>query len=231
MSYIGNTKIGGLYLGSAKIGKAYLGNDLVFNSTGGVAPVLPYDAEIEYLESTGTQYIEIPIGFDKTDEVYMVFSIDVSMGADKYMIAPKTWNNSNNRFSMGVMTSSKLLTAGYGSSRTGATTLIPNTVNDGGIHTWQYKNYLFEVVDLDLSLNVSNITFGATTAHLRLFYGYNTNTKGKIAYYKQIKNGVKVIELIPVRVGQVGYLYDKVSGELFGNNGTGSFILGNDKTT
>ena len=35
----------------------------------------------------------------------------------------------------------------------------------------------------------------------------------------------------PVRVGTTGYLYDSVSGNLFGNEGTGDFILGNDKTT
>ena len=34
---------------------------------------------------------------------------------------------------------------------------------------------------------------------------------------------------IPVRVGQVGYMYDRVSGQLFGNQGTGNFILGEDK--
>jgi hypothetical protein len=38
-----------------------------------------------------------------------------------------------------------------------------------------------------------------------------------------------LIHLIPVRVGQVGYMYDKISGQLFGNVGTGSFFLGLDK--
>ena len=37
------------------------------------------------------------------------------------------------------------------------------------------------------------------------------------------------VDLIPVRVGQVGYMYDKVSGQLFGNVGTGDFGLGPDK--
>ena len=33
---------------------------------------------------------------------------------------------------------------------------------------------------------------------------------------------------IPVRMGEVGYLYDRVSGTLFGNAGTGEFIVGPD---
>lgn len=28
----------------------------------------------------------------------------------------------------------------------------------------------------------------------------------------------------------VGYMYDRVSGELFGNAGTGAFVIGPDKT-
>ena len=39
-----------------------------------------------------------------------------------------------------------------------------------------------------------------------------------------------LLDLIPVRKGQVGYMYDRVSGQLFGNAGTGDFILGADKT-
>ena len=39
---------------------------------------------------------------------------------------------------------------------------------------------------------------------------------------------VKSCDLIPVRVGTTGYMYDTVSGELFENAGTGEFILGPD---
>jgi hypothetical protein len=37
-----------------------------------------------------------------------------------------------------------------------------------------------------------------------------------------------VLDLIPVRKGNVGYMYDRVSGQLFGNQGTGEFVLGPD---
>ena len=43
-----------------------------------------------------------------------------------------------------------------------------------------------------------------------------------------VLNDVCVRNFIPVRVGNVGYMYDKVSGQLFGNSGTGNFILGPD---
>ena len=187
----------------------------------------PYDAEIEYLESSGTQYINLPFGFDKTDEIYFSFSVKNTQTRDKYMNSPTSWNNNNNRFGMGVHNS--LYTFAYGNQATGYTNLLPSRANDGAIHNWVYKNYICSVTDLNISRDCSSYTFGATTVNLRLFFGYDSNTSGKIAYYKHIKNGVVVVELIPVRIGTTGYLYDKVSGKLFGNAGTGNFILGPDK--
>lgn len=44
-------------------------------------------------------------------------------------------------------------------------------------------------------------------------------------------SGVLQRDLIPVRVGNVGYMYDRVSGQLFGNSGTGEFGVGPDLIT
>ena len=41
--------------------------------------------------------------------------------------------------------------------------------------------------------------------------------------------GNKIRDFIPVRKNGIGYLYDKVSGELFGNaSGSGAFTYGSD---
>jgi hypothetical protein len=63
------------------------------------------------------------------------------------------------------------------------------------------------------------------TDSLKVFFG------GHIRLYSFYikKDGALVHDFIPVRVGNVGYMYDKVSGQLFGNSGTGSFVLGPDK--
>ena len=185
-----------------------------------------YDAEIEYLESTGTQYINLDFGFDKTDEIYTSFAI-LTTTNDKYINSPITWNNNNNRFGMGYHNGGYCI--GYGNTNTSNTLLSPKTANDKQIHNWEYKNYIFKIVDLNLTRNVSSITFGGTTKNLRLFYGYNAATQAKIASYKHIKNGQPVIDLIPVRVGNTGYMYDKVSCKLLGNSGSGNFVLGPDK--
>jgi hypothetical protein len=50
----------------------------------------------------------------------------------------------------------------------------------------------------------------------------------RIYSWKIYSSNTLIMDLIPVRIGQIGYMYDKVSGKLFGNSGTGQFILGND---
>ena len=46
--------------------------------------------------------------------------------------------------------------------------------------------------------------------------------------FRATDGGVVITDYVPVRVGQVGYLFDRVSGTLLGNAGTGDFVLGPD---
>lgn len=56
-----------------------------------------------------------------------------------------------------------------------------------------------------------------------------TNAGKVTIYYFKIYNGETLVaDFIPIRKGSAGYLYDRVSGQLFGNAGTGNFILGAD---
>ena len=49
-------------------------------------------------------------------------------------------------------------------------------------------------------------------------------------YEVKISQGNDIImDLIPVRKNGVGYMFDKISKQLFSNQGTGTFILGPDK--
>lgn len=50
----------------------------------------------------------------------------------------------------------------------------------------------------------------------------------RIGSFCVTRSGVKILDLIPVRKKTVGYMYDRVSGKLFGNAGSGDFVLGPD---
>jgi hypothetical protein len=52
------------------------------------------------------------------------------------------------------------------------------------------------------------------------------NFKARIYSFVASVNGTILRDFIPVRKGTTGYMYDKVSGQLFGNSGSGNFILG-----
>lgn len=89
-----------------------------------------------------------------------------------------------------------------------------NTVTSGTVDTQNVsRNALYAQTDLFL--------FSASTASSYYFEGY-------LYFLKIYKSGQLVRDLVPVRIGTTGYMYDTVSGELFGNSGTGSFVLGAD---
>ena len=53
-------------VGSTPIEKACIGSSLVWEKN---SPVLPYDAQVEYLTSSGTQYIDTGISYDSTVKI------------------------------------------------------------------------------------------------------------------------------------------------------------------
>ena len=182
--------------------------------------------EVEYIESDGGQYIDLPFGFDDTDEIVINMSIDKSSARDSYIVAPISWNTNNNRFGIGTYV---YYTFAFGAVATNNTQLIPNTTNDGLLHTWTYKNR-YVSMDNGCSFDCASITFGGTTANLRLFYGYNSNTLGKIAYYKHKKANDNEYEFIPCyrkSDNEIG-MYDTVSQTFYTNQGTGTFTKGDD---
>lgn len=70
------------------------------------------------------------------------------------------------------------------------------------------------------------------TASITLFNRYTQDRQisGRLYSFKIKKSGKTILDLIPVRKGNEGFMYDRVSGKLYGNAGDpGSrFILGPD---
>lgn len=192
---------------------------------------LPYDAEIEYIESTGTQYIDTnytPVIGD---------SIHIEFMQDRAIVSTTDYQC--------------LYSAGTGTYQ--IIHLIGKTnVLDGAYYKYfatgqaEYFNYYPSVgvwYTLDVTGNgiatIGNYTstsnpideLDGNDTTLWLFIRINGATPfiGKIKRFWIENGGVKKLDYIPVRVGQVGYLYDKVSGELFGNAGTDDFVLGDDR--
>ena len=224
MSYIGTNKVGKMYLGSTAIGKAYLGSDLVYDLAGG-STVLPYDTEIEYLQSSGTQYIDTRLSPTTNSHVIIEcsnvlnaslenesFGYGVSGGQRFHMVAVANWNS--NKFHAGC-----------------GTNVIYTTTADTASHTFElYGNGTFVQDGTSYSIGSSvGIISDTMPLFARLWDGsYQYSNGVRIHSFKWYESETLVLDLIPVRVGQVGYMYDKVSGQLLGNSGTGDFVLGGD---
>jgi len=207
MIALGNTIIGKIYLGNNEVKKVYKGDNIIFDSK-------PYDAEIEYLESDGNQWIDTLLYGDKNTEVQIDFipyennkSIGFSRGDntnDINLYITNSGNGGNQRFGNRAV-------------------LVKYTVGN---------RYNVILRNTKLFVNEEEYTFTAsasfTTPTTLQIFKTNTYIKAKVFATKILKNNIVVFDGIPVRVGQIGYMYDKVSGQLFGNSGTGSFILGND---
>lgn len=224
MIAIGSSEIIAAYVGSNEVDKVYCGSEVVYEN-------LPYDAEVEYLKSTGTQYINTNIIGGST------LTYDICVWADSldsgFLGSRK---DSNSRTCWVLITGDSLVQLGYGNAFTNSV----NTYSQGWVTLRSYNANSKHNVDINSNgitetVIVSNVQSFTNTQPVYLF-GMNNNGSlltsfqcvGRVKYCKLYNNGTLVCDLIPVRVGQTGYMYDKVSRQLFGNNGTGNFTLGND---
>lgn len=180
---------------------------------------MPYDRRVEYLESTGTQYIDLDY-ICSTNTIISITVLPTQMklqqrfigcnggyfeiyhnGSGYYGFAS---NGTTNVSSIKVNTTSKRkLTL----NNVTAKGYVDNTATTISKNTSKYFNKLF------LLTRPSYHPERAAVCRL---------------YAASITDGDFKMDLIPVRKNGIGYMYDRVSGKLFGNAGTGQFILGND---
>lgn len=188
---------------------------------------LPYDAEIEYLESDGYCVVStntVLTGYDNT--IYAKFLIRGYTSEAKY------YGNVWGCYGGEVYNTYRVIRGG-GNDKS---ILIYNgrRASDG----YTRNSYALNTV-CNLTLNPNNYIINGTTKNYTnnnnrgtentvVFKPFFNWSKLLVYYFKVLKGDSVILDLIPVRVGQVGYMYDKVSGQLFGNSGTGNFILGND---
>lgn len=189
-----------------------------------------YDAEIEYLESSGAQYIDTGIIPDANTGIQCTaFGINT----DNFMVGLKDTASGNTRWAIGNNGNNRYY-YGYGIT----STIINIEQNVIALIELNFLNSkAFKVSKADgtggTSQALPNLGFTPQN-QIRIFGSSGVVASyavwsGKI-YAVQISQDTDIVmDLIPVRVGTTGYMYDRVSGQLFGNAGAGDFILGNDK--
>ena len=180
-----------------------------------------YDAEVEYLESTGSQYIDTGITGDQDTEIETEWMVSAINGRYLYGCASVGNTSSLNAY---ISTNSRFY---FGNRLT-----IVNGITTG---VWHHTIHNFEGLDYDNTTHAGIYQSNFVTPYTILLFSGHTNsgnigfkTIGKIKTFAIRKNGVDALNMYPVRCGTTGYMYDRVSGQLFGNDGTGDFIVGPD---
>lgn len=178
----------------------------------------PYDARVEYLESSGTQYIDTGTMYDSDINIDCKFAY--------------TTNKNNNivfRYAGSKKCFGVIYEQNFG--------IYVQRINKSRYCTITFDTEFHTVKNFQTFLQIDDVrqdissTFDETsTASIQLFCQYNARVFGylKLAYFKIYKGNTLVRDFIPVRIGQIGYMYDKVSRKLFANRGTGNFVLGPD---
>lgn len=193
--------------------------------------VKPYDSIIEYLQSSGSQYIDSGIECTSNLKVQfesMVFSTTnasvcggiSNASGSTYFRHHFTIDASNNFYYIQRNASVNA------SIRVGASTntwynVSIDPINGVGVVNGVQHNFT--------KLPASYTTYQNYFIFARKAQSGAIQSKpSRFRSFKMWKNDILLREFIPVRKGEIGYMYDKVSGELFGNVGTGKFILGPD---
>lgn len=199
----------------------------------GAMPTLPYDAEVEYLESSGTQWIDTETYSDSTTRFEIklrvaqisdqsIFGGRISFSDRSYVV----WTSQANKFR-------------FDYTATGADNKVgPATVanHDYVIVKDAERNFI------DGTAVVSNSTKSFVTTQPAYLFAVNDNGtnryrfRGRVYYAKISSANISIRDMIPVRftnsLGQTeGAMFDRVSGRLFRNAGTGAFVVGPDKQT
>lgn len=177
---------------------------------------------VEYLESTGTQYIDTGIRWNTSMDFSITFLADTNHGYEKYLMG------------YGMYAIDNCLSCE-----------IYNNYNNLALkkNTYWQKSFYF-------TLNQKNTLQkqGSVISSSRSTYEYNGDyfecDRSCFVFATQLKSGVAYgnasikcysfdmgpIRLRPIAIGNTGYMLDLVSGEYlpYGNKGTGDFVIGPD---
>lgn len=202
------------------------GNDII------VGPSLPtnYDSEVEYLQSDGSAYIDTEVNGDNDNlEFHIEYSCSTHVNYGGIF---------GNYIGEGINVWRLILDASSPSILFNTNSATGGGSNQNN-HAINSKNTLLlnknKIVINGVETALSGITSGTVNnSPIALFNRsvvnpvFERDIGLKIYKFQIYDNGTLIKDFIPVRVGTVGYMYDKVESRFYRNRGYGDFTLGSD---
>ena len=182
--------------------------------------------EVEYIESTGTQYIDTGVqAYQNTAVEFKIASMSQQVTTWPVLFGAQVYDDGRNRFGI----SYKFI------ARTGSSSFGPSSITYDEPHVGR--------LELD-KYTLDGVTYTATSAwvdpgiSIYLFSINDAKKPGRTDcaavarfYYFKIYQGTKLVrDLIPCyrKSDNVAGMYDTVNKVFYTNNGTGTFIVGNN---
>ena len=184
-----------------------------------------YDAQVEYLRASGSQWIDTAIILQENDSVE-IEAMFLNKSGDNFMMGAAQYYSGEGGVWIEV----------YGNNTHYVRFGSPSSASQAGnasanMNVW--RTYKIEKGKFYVD-GVQKLTpsFASMPSRTLVIFGRNDPTHSggicKIRSAKILRDNTLVLNLIPVRCGTVGYMFDRVSGTLFGNDGTGDFVVGAD---
>lgn len=184
---------------------------------------LPYDAELDYIEVSGTQWVDTGLTVNVRN-LEFEFTVTNSTISGEAAVVGNDTGISDGPITEVYFTQS---TVGYyiksGVSKSASVTSSNATFNIKA-GTTENEIYLY----VNGAQYIGEVAIPEKLRKIYLFkHGGGTFYKGKISCFLIKYNGTTLRNYIPVRVNNTGYLYDKIEGKLYESE-SGQFILGSD---
>lgn len=226
--------------GTASITVTGVTSSVTFNCTYGtvsdtctvIPSSIPYQT-VEYLQSNGSQYINTGYILKANDKVEVTVSMQGSGSYNGVFGARKNDYEHNAYALFGRFGSANKFvytrTSNEKSGNTINTNVIYDVTTQGNTCTIMQGDTLVQTLTNTGTIEDCVNPCGLFVLNTHNGTGFNKDTYGYMKIYSfkiTDSNNNVIMDLVPVRDGSTGYMYDKVSNSLMTNNGT--FLYGND---
>lgn len=211
-------------------------NDVIkrMANAGGATPLLPPEyQQVEYLESTGTQYINTNIQNNVQFDYYVKLCFTgYTTANDNSNYIFGVWGYDNRRF-VAINITSGQLSIGYSTGFSSGGNITLNTIHEisGNLHSGSQTLHLDGVQKITMTNSgnitpVKNILFLAANS-VNSIVDYS---KAKVYRFTLTYNGTAILDFIPCyrKSDSKPGMYDLVTDTFFTNAGTGEFSVGNN---
>ena len=191
--------------------------------------------EVEYIQSSGTQYIDTGVVATSGFEIDIKINIDTVTGSWAPILSAHELSAPYKRNFIAYTSSNKMeIDAGDKITQTSVTLAGDDAIKASNVENNFYLNVNGTNYTPTVTTAASNLAYSGRSMHLLHSNGYDFGyTSGKVYYCKITVDGTLVRNFVPCyrKSDKIVGLYDLVNGVFYTNAGTGNFAKGKNSNS